>query len=563
MPHNTALIATISIALVFAFVGGFLATRLRLPAIVGYLLAGVAVGPFTPGFIADTTLAPQLAELGVVLLMFGVGMHFSVRDLLAVRNIAIPGAIVQSAVATILAIALASAWGWGFGSGLVLGLAISVASTVVLLRSLMDRNLLDTTPGRIAVGWLIVEDLFTILVLVLLPAFAGQLGGTVTDTAANPMLEIGLALGKVVLLVALVLVVGSRGVPWLLGQVARSGSKELFTLAVLAIALGIAFGSAEIFGVSLALGAFLAGLAVGESDLSHQAALDALPLRDAFAVLFFVSVGMLFDPAVIVSHFWNVIMVLAIVLVGKPLAAFVLVVLLRHSARTGLVVAAALAQIGEFSFIVAELGRSLGLLPEEGHTLILAGALLSITINPLAFHTIGPLTRLLQRIGLRVADEPASPTAPAAPVSPAGHAIVCGYGRVGRVVGAAFAEARTPYLVVDEDRARVDDARQHGITAILGDISDSSLVERLELDQARVLVLAIPDPLAMRHLIDVARRDHPDLPIVARAHGDADRDYLKGAGVTDVVLGEEELARAMSRLALAGAGVATPTVDLH
>jgi CPA2 family monovalent cation:H+ antiporter-2 len=395
MSHETALLASISVALPVAFIFGFLATRLRLPAIVGYLLAGVAVGPFTPGFVADVDLAPQLAELGVILLMFGVGIHFSIKDLLAVRQVAIPGAVGQIAAATGLTTAVAVWWGWGLGAGLVLGLAVSVASTVVLLRALEERKAVATPAGRVAVGWLIVEDLATVVALVLLPATAGLLGASPaadaghTQVAASSggelLLTLALTLGKVALLTAVVIVVGFRVVPWVLHQAASTGSRELFTLAVLAIALGIAFGSAAIFGVSFALGAFLAGLTVSESDLGHRAAEEALPLRDAFAVLFFVSVGMLFDPAVLLSSPLQVLIVLALIVVAKPLAALAIVALLRQPLGTGLIVAAGLAQIGEFSFILVELGRSLGLVPAEGYSLILAGALLSITINPLLF----------------------------------------------------------------------------------------------------------------------------------------------------------------------------------
>ena len=396
MSHETALLASISVALPVAFIFGFVATRLKLPAIVGYLLAGVAVGPFTPGFVADADLAPQLAELGVILLMFGVGIHFSIKDLLAVRTVAIPGAVGQIAIATGLTTAVAVWWGWGVGAGLVLGLAISVASTVVLLRALEERGEVSTPAGRVAVGWLIVEDLATVIALVLLPATAALLGTAPAADAGHAqvaaagggrelLLTLAVTLGKVALLTAVVIVVGFRVVPWVLHQAALTGSRELFTLAVLAIALGIAFGSAVVFGVSFALGAFLAGLTVSESELGHRAAEEALPLRDAFAVLFFVSVGMLFDPAVLLASPVQVLVVLALIVVAKPLAALAIVALLRQPLRVGVTVAAGLAQIGEFSFILAELGRSLGLIPGEAYSLVLAGALLSITINPLLF----------------------------------------------------------------------------------------------------------------------------------------------------------------------------------
>jgi CPA2 family monovalent cation:H+ antiporter-2 len=409
MPHETSLIALISVGLVLAFAAGLLANRLHLPPLVGYLLAGVAIGPFTPGFVADVELAPQLAELGVILLMFGVGLHFSINDLLAVRRIALPGAVAQIAVATALGAGVAFLWGWSFGAGLVFGLALSVASTVVLLRALEERKALDTQDGRIAVGWLIVEDLAMVLALVLLPALAGSLGGDARGLAGSSSggdlaTALALTIGKVAVFVVLILVVGKRVVPWLLAAVARTGSRELFTLSVLAVALGIAYGSAVLFGVSFALGAFFAGVVLSESDVSHQAAADSLPMKDAFAVLFFVSVGMLFDPSILVREPLAVLAVVLIVVFGKSLAAFAIVLAFGYPVATALTVSASLAQIGEFSFILAGLGLSLGLLPEEGNDLILAGALLSITLNPLIFASLGPVKSwFAERPALRLA----------------------------------------------------------------------------------------------------------------------------------------------------------------
>ncbi|MBP7688554.1 MAG: cation:proton antiporter [Thermoflexales bacterium] len=389
MSHESSLIATIAVGLAFAFVGGFIAVRLRLPPLVGYLLAGIAVGPFTPGFVADVHLAPQLAEIGVILLMFGVGLHFSVRDLWAVRAIAVPGAILQIVVATGLGIGATALWGWSLGSGLVFGLALSVASTVVLLRALETRGMLSDTNGRIAVGWLIVEDLVMVLMLVLLPALAGLLGGRLPSGGATAsgdvVISLGVTIGKVVVFVGLMLIGGTRFFPWLLKQVEKTGVRELFTLAVVAIGLGIAYGSAQLFGVSFALGAFFAGIVINESDFSHRAVHDLQSLQDAFGVLFFVAVGMLFDPAILIREPLQVLVVLAIVMVGKSLAAYAIVRLLRYTHSTALLVSGALAQIGEFSFILAGLGLSLDLLPAEGQNLILAGALLSITLNPLVF----------------------------------------------------------------------------------------------------------------------------------------------------------------------------------
>jgi CPA2 family monovalent cation:H+ antiporter-2 len=391
MHDEVALISTIAISLAFALIGGWLALRVRLPPLVGYLLAGIVVGPFTPGIVVDVHLAPELAEIGVILLMFGVGMHFSIRDLWAVRAIALPGAIGQIVLATAASIGVASLWGWSFGAGLVFGLALSVASTVVLLRALEAQGAVDSPDGRIAVGWLIVEDLLMVLALVLLPALAETLGGhalgsTDAGNTSNLWLTLAITLGKVGAFVALMLVVGARVFPWILKQVERTNSRELFTLAAITLSLGVAFGSAHFFGVSFALGAFLAGVMINESDLSRRAAADLEPLQNAFGALFFVAVGMLFDPATLVHQPWHVLAVLAIIVLGKSIAAFGIVRVLGHPTRTALTVSASLAQIGEFSFILAGLGVSLGLLSPEGHGLILAGALLSITLNPLVFH---------------------------------------------------------------------------------------------------------------------------------------------------------------------------------
>ncbi|GIK96606.1 MAG: hypothetical protein BroJett029_08150 [Alphaproteobacteria bacterium] len=407
MHHEVSLITTVALGLVLAFGLGFLAARLRLPPLVGYLLAGIALGPFTPGLTADAALAGQLAEIGIILLMFGVGLHFSTADLMAVRWVAVPGAVAQIAVATAIGTAMAMTWGWSLGAGLVLGLSLSVASTVVLLRALDERNAVDSVNGRIAVGWLIVEDLAMVLALVLLPAFAEVLGGHAEHgPSENLLVTLLLTLGKVVLFVAIVLAIGPRVVPWLLAQVARLGSRELFTLSVLAIALGIAYGSAKLFGVSFALGAFFAGVVLSESRFSHKAAAESLPLQDAFAVLFFVSVGMLFDPSVLLREPLEVVAVLLLVLIGKSLAALLIVLAIGYPLTTAVTVSASLAQIGEFSFILAALGVTLGLLPVEGRDLILAAALLSITCNPLVFAAVNPILAWMG-IGSRRAGETA------------------------------------------------------------------------------------------------------------------------------------------------------------
>jgi CPA2 family monovalent cation:H+ antiporter-2 len=396
MHGDTQLVATIAISLAAAFAGGLIAARLGLPTIVGYLLAGVVVGPFTPGFVADPEIATQLAEIGVILLMFGVGMHFSVADLLAVRRLAVPGALGQIVVATALGLAIAWTWGWSPGEGLVFGLALSVASTVVLLRALEERGGVRTDEGRLAVGWLLVEDIVMVVVLVVLPGLAGWLGGSTPSAGGALVTDLALTLGKLIGFVALMLVVGRRVVPMLLTWAERLGAHDLFVLAVLATALGIAYGAAEIFGVSVALGAFLAGVAVNGSDLSHRAAEHAIPLQEAFAVLFFVSVGMLIDPAILVDRWAAIVVVTAVIVLGKALAAFAIVTIAGRPARTGLTVAAGLAQIGEFSFILAELGRSLGLLSAEAQSLVLAGSLVSTTLNPFVMRSIGPTTRWIE-----------------------------------------------------------------------------------------------------------------------------------------------------------------------
>ncbi len=556
MPHETALIATIAGGFALAFALGLLAVRLRLPPLVGYLLAGVAVGPFTPGFVADAGLASQLAEIGVILLMFGVGLHFSPGDLLAVRRIAVPGAIVQILAATALGALVARVWGWTWGSGIVFGVSLSVASTVVLLRALEDRGALETGDGRIAVGWLIVEDLVTVLVLVLLPALAVPLGGAAApDGGPSLAVAIGWTLAKVAAFIVFMLVVGRRVVPWLLERVARTGSRELFTLAVLAIALGIAVGAASLFGVSFALGAFFAGMVISESDLATKAASDALPLQDAFAVLFFVAVGMLFDPTILIRAPLQVVAVVLIVMVGKSIAAAVIVIAFRQPLRTALTISASLAQIGEFSFILAALGMSLGLLPPAAQSLIVAGALLSITLNPLVFRTIEPLDRWL-RSHPRIARLAGS--APDLPESPAGldtgrlrdHAVLVGFGRVGGRVGVALGARGIPYIVIEHDHDAAASLRRRAIPVVYGDAARPGVLEHAGLRDARLLVVTAPDPFQARAVIDLARRINPGIDIVVRTHSDGEREYLEGKNVGKAVMGESELADAMARYAL-------------
>jgi CPA2 family monovalent cation:H+ antiporter-2 len=554
------LIVTIAAALVIAFIGGLIATRLKLPAIVGYLIAGVAVGPFTPGFVANAEIAHELAEIGVILLMFGVGIHFSLRDLLAVRAIAIPGAVGQIAVATALGTGVTMLWGWSLGSGLVLGLAISVASTVVLLRALTERGMLDSVHGHVAVGWLIVEDLFTVLALVLLPALAPALGGT-GGGGEHPLLAIALVLGKVAILAILMLFVGARLIPWLLVQVTYTGSRELFTLAVLAIAMGIAVLAAIVFGASLALGAFLAGLVVGESDLSHQAASDALPLRDAFAVLFFVSVGMLFDPALLVSEPVKIAAILAIVLFGKGLTALAIVATFGQPLRTGLTVAAGLAQVGEFSFILAELGTGLGLLPAEGRSLILAAAIVSITLNPLVFAAVDPIEDWVRRHPrvARILERQKGPLSQPLPRAHdegrRAHAIICGYGEVGKLIAHALDRRDFTYAVIDQNRREIEELRGRGISALYGDAGNPLFLEHADITNARILIIALADAPVTRHIVKEARRMNPRLAIVARAQSEGEHAYLLEHDVNDVVLAEREVAAEMARYALYRFGI--------
>jgi monovalent cation:H+ antiporter-2, CPA2 family len=566
LEHGGDLIATIALGLSAAFLAGLAARRLRLPSIVGYLVAGVALGPFTPGFFADQEIATELAEIGVILLMFGVGIHFSLRDLLAVRGIAVPGAVVQISVATLLGIALAVLLGWGVPAGVVLGLSLSVASTVVLLRALIQRNALGTIHGRAAVGWLIVEDIFTVLVLVLLPSFAlfANGAGAAAD-GASVLLPLAEALLKAAALGVLMLVVGTRVVPWLLLQVAREGSQEMFTLGVLAMAIGLAFASAAIFDVSLALGAFLAGAIISETDLSHKAAADALPLRDAFAVLFFVSVGMLVDPGYLVEHIPAVVAVVLLIVVGKSAAAIAIVTLLRYPLRTGLTVGAGLAQVGEFSFILVTAGVGEGLLPADAHQLVVAGAIISITLNPLAFALVDPaerwlktrprVHRLLDRGGGRLA----RPVPEQEPMH--GHAVVCGWGRVGRMVGRALEARGFGYVVIEQHRPTVEQLRARGVQALYGDIADEHLLEYAEVRRARVLVFAAYDPASAEFAVEFARKVNPRIEIVARVETPEEADRLLDRGASQTVEGERELAVQMARYTLRRFGVTSREVD--
>jgi monovalent cation:H+ antiporter-2, CPA2 family len=546
MPHYTPLISTIVVALVLAFAFGVVAQRLRFSPLVGYLLAGILISPFTPGYVADQGLANELAEIGVILLMFGVGLHFSLEDLLSVGRIAVPGAIAQIASATLLGMALAWGLGWPLSTGFVFGLALSVASTVVLLRAMQERRLLETERGRIAVGWLIVEDIAMVLTLVLLPALAPALKeGAALSLSALAFL-IAVTLGKVAAFIAIMLIVGRRLIPWILHYVAHTGSRELFRLCVLAIALGVAFGAAILFDVSFALGAFFAGMILSESELSQRAASETLPLRDAFAVLFFVSVGMLVDPMIVTRDPLALLATVLIIVVGKSLAAFFIVRLFGHPTSTAVTIAASLAQIGEFSFILAGLGVELTLLPERGRDLILSGAIVSILLNPLFF---AALDGWLARKEVGAADAPIGRTETAAreplPLTRlTDHVVLVGHGRVGSFISAAL-PAQTALLVIEDDADRIAAFAGEAREAIVGNAADPEVIRAVNLAAARCLLVAIPDAFEGGQVVAQARELNPDLPIIARAHSEVEIDHLRKHGATKVVMGEHEIAKAM------------------
>lgn len=534
MHHATPLIGTIVAGLVVAFLMGALAQRLKISPIAGYLLAGVLVGPFTPGFVADGKLANELAEIGVILLMFGVGLHFSLRDLMAVKAIAIPGALVQIATATALGMGLSWAMGWTPIAGFIFGLALSVASTVVLLRALQVRNLVETERGQIAIGWLIVEDIVMVLALVMLPPLARLATnpeGADLMTIAQPMAA---TLFKVAGFVMFMLVIGRRVIPHVLHWVVHTGSRELFRLAVLAIALGVAFGAAFVFEVSFALGAFFAGMILGETTLSRRAAEETLPLRDAFAVLFFVSVGMLFNPYVLVQQPLPLLATVAIIIIGKSIAAYGIARMFRKSHRTSLTIACSLAQIGEFSFILASLGTSLGVLPAEARDLILAGAIISIFLNPFLF---GWVMRMQQRFS--DADEP-SGQGPAG-----GHIVIIGHGRVGQHVAAALQQEPGSLVVIEDNPDKLAKAQADGLATVRGDAVDNGILEKAGIGRASALILAIPEGYEAGAIHQRARSLNPDLKVIARAHSEDEYAHLARLGVRHIVRAEQETARRM------------------
>lgn len=553
MPHNLDLILTLTGGLAAALVLGFITQKIKLSPIVGYLLAGVAVGPFTPGFVAHGSISEQFAELGVILLLFGVGLHFHLKELLAVRRAVLPGALVQIGLTTAGGFLITRAFGWTSGAAIVFGLSVSIASTVVLLRVLSDADVLHTSAGHVAIGWLIVQDLVMVVVLVMLPIVAGKSGG---GGQSELLLSAGLAVLKIALLVGFTLVVGNRVIPFILGYVAKTRSRELFTLTVLVLALGIAVGSAKLFGASMALGAFLAGMVVGQSEFATRAASEALPMRDAFAVLFFVSMGMLFDPAQVVPNIGLTAATLALVLVGTPLVTLVLTLLRGQSAKNAVSVALGMAQIGEFSFIVTALGRHLGLLPESATQSLVAVSMTCITLNPLIYRLAAPLSRWLEA-RLRRPIPAVEDDAP--PVDAAHRTVVVGYGPVGQTLSKLLIENRMEPTVIELNHETVNRLNKHGIRAIFGDATQQTVLEEAGIKSAGSLVFAAsgsPDAV-----IRQARDLNPKIAILARTTYVGEVSALKRAGAHTVVSAEAEVALAMAEHLLRSLGATREQLD--
>ncbi|MBG3080200.1 Kef family K(+) transporter [Proteus mirabilis] len=556
MPHSTPLITTIVGGLALAYILGMIAQRLKISPLVGYLAAGVLAGPFTPGFVADTSLAPELAEIGVILLMFGVGLHFSLKDLMAVKAIAIPGAIAQIAVATLLGLGLSAFFGWGLFSGIVFGLCLSTASTVVLLRALEERGLIDSQRGQIAIGWLIVEDLAMVLALVLLPAAANMLESSDQTSISQLMINLGITIGKVVAFILIMMIVGRKLIPWILAKTAATGSRELFTLCVLALALGIAYAAVTLFDASFALGAFFAGMVLNESDLSHRAAQDTLPLRDAFAVLFFVSVGMLFDPMVLIEHPLGILATLAIIIIGKSAAALVLVRMFGHSRRTALTISASLAQIGEFAFILAGLGVALNVLEPDARNLVLAGALVSIMLNPVLFSL---LDRYLAKTETKeeveqLQQEELEEEMPV-PVDICGHAIIVGYGRAGSMLSEKLLAKSIPLVIIENSRNKFAELKEKSLNTVLGNASTKESLALARIDCAKSLLLTIPNGYEAADIAETARSMNPNLNIIVRAHFDdiivranydEEASFILEKGANHVIIDEDQTASAMA-----------------
>ena len=555
MPHDVDLIILLAVGFGMALIFGYIAARLRLPPLIGYLIAGIIISPNTPGIVGDIHLANQLAELGVMFLMFGVGMHFSLNDLLQVRRIALPGAILQIAVATLLGIGVSMYWGWSFGSALIFGLSLSCASTVVLLKALGDRGLLDSVNGKIAVGWLLVEDLVMVLALVLLPATAVLLGGHAlpgTDTSQSIWLTIGITLLKVTGFIAFMLIIGKRLVPMIMQFVARLGSRELFTLTVVAAAVSIAYGSYAVFGVSMALGAFFAGMVVKESDFSHRAEEETLPLREIFSILFFVSVGMLFDPSILIEEPLRILAVIAIIMVGKTLAAIALVLFFRYPINTALTVGASLAQIGEFSFILATLGLSLGLLTPDAQNLILAGALFSITLNSFVFSAIEPVQRWIRERShlARLLERSSDPLAMLPDEVDQAYlrdqVVIIGYGGVGRRISENLIQQNIKVVIAEENREIVEKLRSQGIAAVSGEATEPNVLIQAHIQHARLLVISPMDILDIHRIVDISKQLNPEIQVLICAESKEEAAVIRQENLGEVFYAKEEMAKNMS-----------------
>jgi monovalent cation:H+ antiporter-2, CPA2 family len=552
MEHSTPLISTLAVALGAALLLGVLATRLKIPAIVGYLLAGIAIGPFTPGYTADYAIAAQFAEIGIMLLMFGVGLHFSIDDLRRVRKIAIPGALIQISVATSLGAWVALAWGWEVSAAIIFGLSLSVASTVVLLRGLQAKNQLNGIGGRIAVGWLVVEDLVMVLALVLLPPLAQWMNHTDNQSTGDILALLSISLIKIIAFIVIMWGLGRKIFPRLLWMIASTQSRELFTLCVIATAVSIAFGASHIFGVSFSLGAFIAGMVLGESEFSHRAARESLPLQEAFAVLFFVSVGMLFDPHILIQEPLKVFVVLGIIIFGKSLAAVILVLIFKYRLGVAILIAASLAQIGEFSFILAALGLSLNLLPAEGQHLILAGALISIALNPLLFAFIKPLESWLHRHSKlmrqweHIQDPLAELPATTHQKYLSGQVVIVGYGQIGQTISQTLIDSGIPHVIAEQNRALVEELRQKGMPAVFGDASDASVLIQAHILKASMLLMTSPT-LAIQTLAETARTLNPNIEILVTWNNAKDIHQVKEWTKGEVFYGELEIAKNMTQ----------------
>jgi CPA2 family monovalent cation:H+ antiporter-2 len=559
LDHNITVITTIAAAFIAALCLGFLAEKIKVPALVGYLVAGIVIGPANLGFSADTDIAAQLSDIGIMLLMFGVGLHFSPSELLSVKRVAVPGALIQMAVTTSVGAGIAWFWGWGLAPSLIFGLCLACASTVVLLKSLEVRGELDSMGGRIAVGWLVVQDLVTVLALVLLPPFAAIIGGTKATTVAvsTGSTSLWLTVGHTLLLVgafvALMFIVGKRVLPWLLWQVAKTGSRELFTLAVVTTAIGIALGATAFFNVSFALGAFVAGTVMRESEFSHRAAEETLPLRDAFSVLFFVSIGMMVDPAIFIEQPGRILVVVMVVMFVNFASAVAIVIANRYPLSTALSIGASLGQIGEFSIILAGLALGLGIIQSEVMNLVLAAVLLSIAFNTLLFKAVEPARRwVLSRSAVaRRLDQRQDPTA-ALPMSTdrkylEGQLVLVGYGRVGKRIGQALVERSIPYVIVEQSRERVEALREEGLAAVSGDLGDPSVLIQAHIAKASMLVIATPDTVHVRQMVETARLLNPSIEVIVRTHSEDESELLAADGFGKIFFGEDELAKGMVR----------------